>query len=115
MFNRNKQVIKMSSQISNFFNKNTKQSWKRLYKNMTSFIDEVYSPLYDKVNNINQTPTDNDVQDFFNAMDQLNEMRDELKDECIHLKVFLYEDAEHSGVYECRFCGKKLKMVNVDE
>lgn len=82
---------------------------------MTNLIEEVYLPLYHKVNDINESPTDKDVQDLHNAMDQLNEMREELKDECIHLKVFLYECPDHNGVYECRFCGKKLKMVNIDE
>ena len=82
--------------IYGFSDNSEKLSWRRKYKKMLAFIEEL-KPLEEEMMRLHM--------EKMPILDSIEEIREEMVKVCIHPKDFLVHHGTH---VECKFCNKKI-------
>lgn len=90
--------------IANSFSRSEKTSWNRKMDNMVKLIARLRSIEDDILDIIKERKQP--------VMDEVHQLRQTMVKECIHPFEYLEVKDDHA---ECKFCGKRLSIPNVEE
>lgn len=90
----------IKKKLRSHFDKADLLAWKRKEKKLNEIIENKLKPLEDKILEIQMLK-----QPIF---DEMNEIRKEMVDTCIHPENYLVEI--DNSIILCKFCNKKLKF-----
>jgi len=95
------EVRLLFEKISNFADRSEKTAWKRKLANMEKLIEDL-EPIQQKILNIIK-------EEKQPILDQIQMLRKEMVNECIHPYEHL---VLKDGYIECKFCNKRISIPN---
>lgn len=95
---------KLAKVISSHATQSEKTSWNRKHGNLTSIIENTINPLNAEIATLNGY--------LETALQEARNIRQEMVDTCIHPHEYLAVQRDQS--VECKFCGKRMKVIQRD-